>query len=135
MEVLVTEDDFWRTLPAVARAVDDPTADYATLPSFLLARRARADGLKVILTGEGGDELFAGYGRYRSALRPRWWGGRAMRARGAFDGLGVLRDGEGWRRGLEAAAREADRPGRTRLQRAPGHGLRGLAAQRPADQA
>ncbi len=118
VEVSVTEDDFWRELPAIAQALDDPTADYASLPSFMLARRARADGLKVILTGEGGDELFAGYGRYRAALRPRWLGGRPLRARGAFDGLGVLRHGDDWRHGFEEAADRAARPGRSRLQEA-----------------
>ena len=118
VEVSVTEDDFWRQLPAIAWALDDPTADYAALPSFMLARRAQADGLKVILTGEGGDELFAGYGRYRTALRPRWLGGRPLRARGAFDGLGVLRDGGNWRLGMQTATQAAARPGRSRLQEA-----------------
>jgi asparagine synthase (glutamine-hydrolysing) len=69
-----------------------------------LARAAREAGLKVILSGEGGDELFGGYGRYRSAMRPWWAGGRTPRARGVLDGLGILR-GEiaGWRDGIAAA--------------------------------
>ena len=75
------DGDFWTYLPEIAAALDDPVADYAALPTFLLAEEA-AKGLKVVLTGEGGDELFAGYGRYRSAIRPRWLGGRAMRSRG-----------------------------------------------------
>ena len=75
-EVAFAEEDFWRLLPKVAWALDDPTTDYATLPTFRLAEAAR-DDLTVVLTGEGGDELFGGYGRYRRALRPRWLGGRA----------------------------------------------------------
>lgn len=70
------EEDFWRILPKVAWALDDPTTDYATLPTYRLAEAAKAD-LTVVLTGEGGDELFGGYGRYRRALRPKWLGGRA----------------------------------------------------------
>ena len=75
-EVTFGEDDFWRVLPEVAWALDEPTTDYATLPTYKLAEAAKGT-LKVVLTGEGGDELFAGYGRYRSAMRPWWLGGRA----------------------------------------------------------
>ena len=74
-ETLFTEADFWEILPKVAWAMDDPTADYAALPTYKLAQAARGT-LTVVLTGEGGDELFGGYGRYRRALRPRWLGGR-----------------------------------------------------------
>ena len=74
------EEDFWRILPQVAWAMDDPTADYATLPTYKLAEAARG-ALTVVLTGEGGDELFGGYGRYRRALRPAWLGGRAAEPR------------------------------------------------------
>jgi len=74
------EADFWRILPKVAWALDDPTADYATLPTFKLAEAAK-DTLTVVLTGEGGDELFGGYGRYRRALRPAWLGGRPAEPR------------------------------------------------------
>ena len=111
------EDDFWQLLPEIAAALDDPAADYAVLPTYKLAARAKAAGLKVILCGEGGDEIFGGYGRYRAAMRPWWRGGRSMRSRGIFDGLGVLR-GEmtGWRDGLVAAEATVSAGGRTRLQ-------------------
>ena len=106
VEVSFDEQDFWRLLPAVAAAVDDPAADYAMLPTYKLAEEAAKD-LKVILSGEGGDELFAGYGRYRAATRPRWLGGRAMYRRGILDRAEVLRDGAGWRTGIARAEAEA----------------------------
>ena len=90
VEVIVTKQDFWRDLPTIAAALDDPCADYAVVPSFELAREASKD-VKVILSGEGGDELFAGYGRYRRALRPRWLGGRESRTSGLLDHMNVFR--------------------------------------------
>ncbi|HYG26076.1 MAG TPA: asparagine synthase (glutamine-hydrolyzing), partial [Caulobacteraceae bacterium] len=74
-ETTFTEEDFWRIAPQVAWALDDPTADYAALPTYKLAEAAKGT-LTVVLTGEGGDELFGGYGRYRRALRPGIFGGR-----------------------------------------------------------
>ena len=114
----ITEAMVWRHLPEIVATMDDPAADYAIIPSWFLARRARQD-VKVVLCGEGGDEVFGGYGRYRSAMRPWWQGGRVMRSRGAFDKLDVLRARpQGWRDGLAAAEAGAARPGRTRLQMA-----------------
>jgi len=105
-EVRFGEADFWRVLPKVAWTLDDPTADYATLPTYALAEAAKGT-LTVVLTGEGGDELFGGYGRYRRALRPAWLGGRAAEPRP--DDPAAL-----------GAWREAARPppGLTRLQQA-----------------
>ena len=118
VEISVTEKDFWSHLPAIAAAMDDPVADYAIVPIYLLAREAAKD-LKVVLCGEGGDELFAGYGRYRSALRPWFLGGRAMRRRGFLDGLGVLRDSSRrWRDAIAASERTAEAGDWSRLQRA-----------------
>lgn len=117
VEVDFGEDDFWSLLPQIAAAADDPAADYALLPTFKLAREAGRE-LKVVLCGEGGDELFAGYGRYRRALRPRWLGGRKIRSRGFLDGLEILREeSPGWRDGIAAAERDAAWKGRSKLQR------------------
>jgi len=118
VEVEFTEADFWHLLPAIAACMDDPAADYACLPTYKLAREA-AKEVKVILSGEGGDELFAGYGRHRHAARP-WPLARAMRRNGSFDGLGVLRDGlaDRWRDRYAAILRAEAGQGRTRLQAA-----------------
>lgn len=111
----VSESDTWRHLPEIVAAMDDPAADYAIIPTWFLARRARQD-VKVVLSGEGGDEIFAGYGRYRSAMRPWWQGGRVMRAHGAFDRLDVLRARPAaWRDGFAASEAAAAEGGRTRL--------------------
>lgn len=116
VEVSFGEDDFWRLLPRVAEVMDDPAADYACLPTYKLAGAVRDAGLKVVLSGEGGDEMFGGYGRYRRAMRPRLFGGRPMRSKGIFDGLGILTGGRGWREGIAAAEAHAARSGRSPLQ-------------------
>ncbi len=53
----------------VAGMMEEPIADPAVLPTLLLASEARKH-VKVVLTGEGGDELFAGYGYYERFLSP-----------------------------------------------------------------
>ena len=116
-EIPVARADFLADLPAIAAAMDDPAADYAIVPNWVLARAARRAGLKVVLSGEGGDELFAGYGRYRAAMRPWWLGGRAMRRKGTFDRVRALTIAtDGWRGALAAAEAAAQGVGRTRLQ-------------------
>jgi asparagine synthase (glutamine-hydrolysing) len=117
VEVSFEPGDFWGLLPEVAAALDDPAADYATVPTYKLSQLARRD-LKVVLSGEGGDEMFAGYGRYRALRRPLWRGGpKAIRARHPFAGLGLLRQApRDWRTGVAAAEEDARRPGWDRLQ-------------------
>lgn len=115
-EITFDENDFWQLLPTIAGAMDDPAADYATLPTWKLAETA-AQSLKVVLCGEGGDELFAGYGRYRSVLRPWILGGRTVRHRGAFDRLDILRDiSDSWRDGIVSTAALSASQGRSKLQ-------------------
>ena len=59
-------------LPAVQRAFDEPSAANSAIPLWFLSRTA-AEHVKVVLCGEGGDELFAGYKRQRNAqLMQRW---------------------------------------------------------------
>ncbi len=105
----------WEHLPEIVAAMDDPAADYAIIPTWFLARRARQD-VKVVLSGEGGDEIFGGYGRYRAAMRPWWLGGKAMWSQGSFDKVDVLRQRPStWRDGMAEAELRAAEGGRTRL--------------------
>ncbi|TVQ87457.1 MAG: asparagine synthase (glutamine-hydrolyzing) [Chromatiaceae bacterium] len=59
-------------LPLTVWAADELMRDYACLPTAVLAETAAA-GLKVVFCGEGGDEVFAGYGRYRPPPLERWF--------------------------------------------------------------
>ena len=63
-----TKNNFNEDTGSAILACDDPIADYAILPTTFLAEKASKD-VKVVLTGEGGDEFFAGYGRYRYAIK------------------------------------------------------------------
>jgi asparagine synthase (glutamine-hydrolysing) len=111
----VDEQEVWQHLPEIVACMDDPAADYTIIPTWFVARRAQQDA-KVVLCGEGGDEIFAGHSRYRNAVRPWWRGGRAMWARGSFDRLDVLRARpSSWRDGIAAAEAEAAIGGRSRL--------------------
>jgi len=62
--VLSESDRIADLIPFIMVAMDEPLANPNALATYLVARQARADGLKVLLTGDGGDELFAGYERY-----------------------------------------------------------------------
>ena len=95
--------------------MDDPAADYAICP-WKLADVA-AQELKVVLSGEGGDELFAGYGRYRRLLRPWWRGGRTIERRGTFDRLKVLKNPRHtWRDSIAAMEASGSMSRRSKLQ-------------------
>jgi asparagine synthase (glutamine-hydrolysing) len=71
-EIVVEPDDLG-VLDDVLAALDEPFADPSSTPTFLVSRLARKH-LKVVLSGDGGDELFAGYDRYVVDYRRRHLG-------------------------------------------------------------
>jgi len=70
-------------LPAVQRAFDEPFAANSAIPLWYLSKAA-AEHVKVVLCGEGGDELFMGYNRQR-------WAQRMQRLRPTVQALGGLK--------------------------------------------
>jgi asparagine synthase (glutamine-hydrolysing) len=54
-------------------ALDEPQADPAPINALLIAERARADGIKVLLSGAGGDDIFSGYRRHAALRSERLW--------------------------------------------------------------
>jgi asparagine synthase (glutamine-hydrolysing) len=77
-------------LPLVQSAFDEPTAANSAIPLWYLSRRA-APHVKVVLCGEGGDELFLGYNRQRWAERMRRCA-PLIKAAGGFGFLDHVRD-------------------------------------------
>ncbi len=61
-------------MEAALRRFDEPFADPSAIPVGLICRAAREEGLKCMVSGDGGDEFFGGYGRYVRGLR-RWQAG------------------------------------------------------------
>ncbi|MDP9427542.1 MAG: asparagine synthase (glutamine-hydrolyzing), partial [Actinomycetota bacterium] len=61
---VVTPEEFAESIPLVVWYLDDPVADPALVPLYFVAREARKH-VKVVLSGEGADELFGGYNIYR----------------------------------------------------------------------
>lgn len=62
-EIVVGADDLARELPQLVWHQDEPMSEPAAIPTYLVTQLARRS-VTVVLTGEGGDELFAGYPKY-----------------------------------------------------------------------
>ncbi|MBI3492943.1 MAG: asparagine synthase (glutamine-hydrolyzing), partial [Acidobacteria bacterium] len=77
-EIVVSPAEFFRQLPRLIWHEDEPLAFPSSVPLYFVSRLAQED-VKVVLTGEGADELFLGYNRYRVAawnerLGAPYWG-------------------------------------------------------------
>jgi len=96
--------------------LDEPLADPAAVNVLLISELAKERGIKVLLSGAGGDDLFAGYRRHRAVLAERYWSWLPPRARGTLAGtLGALPPRTAGLRRLGKAFRYADLEGDARL--------------------
>lgn len=71
--VEISGRDVAEVFPEVIRLSEKPMFRTAPAPLLLLSRLARANGFKVVLTGEGADEMFAGYNIFKEAKIRRFW--------------------------------------------------------------
>jgi asparagine synthase (glutamine-hydrolysing) len=72
-DVVVSRRDIAQVFPSVVAQTERPILRTAPAPLFLLSRLVREAGVKVVLTGEGADEMFAGYDLFREAKVRRFW--------------------------------------------------------------
>lgn len=101
----VTPQETLGVIPRLPSLYDEPFADPSQIPTFLVAQLARRD-VKVALSGDGGDELFVGYGRYAQASA-MWSTLRRIPRRARTKLAGALRavPGPAWDPLLTAGAR------------------------------
>lgn len=112
-ELRVSGTDALEVVPLLSTMFDEPHADPSQIPTYLVSRLARSR-VTVALSGDGGDELFAGYNRYRL-------GERAMATVGSLP--------PGARRGARAALRTLSPVAWARLYGYLGRYLPGLPEQ------
>jgi asparagine synthase (glutamine-hydrolysing) len=91
--VEVSAEEFAAAIPEVVWYLDDPVADPALVPLYFVAREARKH-VKVVLSGEGADELFGGYTIYREPISLAWASSLPPAARRAMARIaGLLPEG------------------------------------------
>ena len=66
-EIIVSPEEYFASLPKMIWQEDEPIAHVASIPLYFVSKLA-AQHVKVVLTGEGSDELLAGYGKYRTTV-------------------------------------------------------------------
>jgi asparagine synthase (glutamine-hydrolysing) len=74
-EIVVTPEQFFAALPQLVWHEDEPLAHPSSVALYFVSKLA-SEHVKVVLTGEGSDELLAGYGRYRRTIWNLAWGRR-----------------------------------------------------------
>ena len=72
--LLIDNNDIRENFPAVVRHCEKPLLRTAPVPMYLLSRLVRENNFKVVLTGEGADEVFAGYNIFKEAQVRAFWG-------------------------------------------------------------
>ena len=83
LNVLEITSDIFNNLDKMIYALDEPLADLAALNTFFISEYAREKGVKVLLSGTGGDDIFTGYRRHLALQAEKYWSWLPLPARKA----------------------------------------------------
>lgn len=96
--------------------LDEPQADFAPLQVYLIAALARMLGVKVLLSGAGGDDLFGGYRRHVAISLEKYWRWMPSKSRSLLTrSSGQLPQGQAWARRAQKAFANAGEDRESRL--------------------
>lgn len=73
LKVIEVQPDMINNLERMLYHLDEPQADPAPINALLIAEQARSDGIKVLMSGVGGDDIFSGYRRHLALQMERFW--------------------------------------------------------------
>jgi len=115
--------------------LDEPLADPASFNTLFISQLAREHGIKVLLSGTGGDDIFSGYRRHYALQQERYWGWMPQRVRQCLSGAtGWLPTESPWLRRIRKAFEYAELTGDERLTSyfywAPPYRLAGLLSEK-----
>lgn len=116
LHVVGVGDEMMDRLPEMVYLLDEPTPDPAALNALFISELASQNGIKVLLSGAGGDDIFTGYRRHFALSQERWWGGLPTPLRSVLAGsANLLPASSPLSRRLGKAFRYADLPADDRL--------------------
>jgi asparagine synthase (glutamine-hydrolysing) len=67
-EYYIQPEDILEAIPLIAKSYDEPFANESAVPAYFCAKKAANDGIKIMLGGDGGDEIFGGNERYAKQM-------------------------------------------------------------------
>jgi len=73
LHIVDAKPDMIRQLPKILFHLDEPQADLAPINTLLISELAKSQGLKVLMSGAGGDDLFTGYRRHAALFYDKQW--------------------------------------------------------------
>jgi asparagine synthase (glutamine-hydrolysing) len=116
LEVITVRSSMIDQLETMIYHLDEPQADPAPINTLFIAQLARAQGIKVLLSGSGGDDIFSGYRRHFAIQQEPYWSWLPHTARAGLRELSQhVRPRTELRRRVAKAFRYADRGGDERI--------------------
>ncbi len=116
LHTIYVEADMIKHLEKMIYHLDEPQADPAPINALLISELARDNGIKVLLSGTGGDDIFTGYPRHYALMQERYWDWLPRSARKQLSNLAsLIPTGAPLGRRLSKAFRYADLAGDQRI--------------------